>query len=442
MPSRIAVFGTGYLGATHAACMAELGHDVIGVDVDEAKLARLQSGKAPFYEPGLDDLLERNIAAGRLRFSTSYEEAAAFASVHFIGVATPQRPGEFAANMQYVDAVIDTLGPLLTEPTVILGKSTVPVGTAARLNERVRELAPAGDDVSVGWNPEFLREGYAVKDTLHPDRIVLGVDARSPGRVEEVVREVYADILAEGVPFIVTDLPTSELVKTAANAFLATKISFINAMAELCDITEADVTVLADAIGHDARIGRRFLNAGIGFGGGCLPKDIRAFMARAGELGANHALTFLSEVDSINMRRRTKMVELVQETVGGSLIGKRVAVLGAAFKPDSDDVRDSPALNISGQMQLQGASVSVYDPKAMDNSRALFPTLDYATSAIEACRGADATLVLTEWREFRTLAPADLEGVVRRRNILDGRNCLDPKTWRGAGWEYRGVGRR
>jgi UDPglucose 6-dehydrogenase len=303
-------------------------------------------------------------------------------------------------------------------------------------------LAPAGDAIDVAWNPEFLREGLAVPDTIHPDRIVLGVDKSRPGHAEEVARDIYGNLLEEGIPFLVTDLETSELVKTSANAFLATKISFINAMAEVCEVTGADVSALADAIGHDTRIGRKFLNAGIGFGGGCLPKDIRAFMARAGELGASQALTFLREVDSINMRRRTRMMELTRETVGGSLIGARVAVLGAAFKPESDDVRDSPALNIAGQIQLQGASVTVYDPKAMENSRQLFPTLGYATSALEACRGADVTLVLTEWREFRELEPADLDREVRQRNIIDGRNCLDREKWRTAGWTYRGVGRR
>ena len=438
----IAVFGTGYLGATHAACMAELGHDVLGVDVDAGKVAKLAAGEAPFYEPGLDEVLKSNVDAGRLRFTSSYEEAAEFANVHFIAVATPQKQGEFAADLKYVDAVIETLAPQLTVPTVIFGKSTVPVGTAARLGARARELAPVGDAVDVAWNPEFLREGYAVRDTLHPDRIVVGVDPNRPGRAEEVARDIYGNLIEDGIPFLVTDLATSELVKTSANAFLATKISFINAMAELCEATGADVSVLADAIGHDARIGRKFLNAGIGFGGGCLPKDIRAFMARAGELGASQALTFLREVDSINMRRRARMMELTREVVGGSLIGARVAVLGAAFKPESDDVRDSPALNIAGQIQLQGASVTVYDPKAMDNSRALFPTLGYATGVLEACCGADVTLVLTEWRQFRELEPADLDLVVRRRSIIDGRNCLDREKWRAAGWEYRGVGRR
>lgn len=442
MGCRIAVFGTGYLGATHAACMAELGHDVLGVDVDTAKLDKLAGGEAPFYEPALDHLLKANVDAGRLRFSSSYDEAAEFADIHFIGVATPQKRGEFAADMTYVDSVIEALAPRLSKPAVILGKSTVPVGTAARLSAMAQELSPAGDAVEVAWNPEFLREGYAVQDTLHPDRIVLGVDIQRKGRAEEVAREVYARIISEGAPFIVTDRETAELVKTAANAFLATKISFINAMAEVCEAAGADVSELADAIGYDARIGRRFLNAGIGFGGGCLPKDIRAFMARAGELGANQALTFLREVDSINMRRRTRMMEMTREVAGGSLIGARVAVLGAAFKPDSDDIRDSPALNIAGQIQLQGASVSVYDPKAIENSRILFPTLDYAVSAREACNGADVVLVLTEWEEFRQLEPEFLDPIVRCRRIIDGRNCLDQERWQRAGWLYRGMGRR
>ena len=299
-----------------------------------------------------------------------------------------------------------------------------------------------GDAAEVAWNPEFLREGFSVQDTLHPDRIVLGVDRYRQGDAEKMAREVYSRALAEGVPFLVTDLETAELVKTAANAFLATKISFINAMAEVCEAAGADVSELADAIGYDARIGRRFLNAGIGFGGGCLPKDIRAFMARAGVLGADLALTLLREVDSINMRRRSRMVELAREIMGGSLIGATVAVLGAAFKPDSDDIRDSPALNIAGQIQLQGASVTVYDPQAMENSKRLFPTLGYAPDVRSACSGADVVMVLTEWDEFRRLQPADLDAVVRHRRIIDGRNCLDPATWRAAGWAYRGVGRR
>jgi UDPglucose 6-dehydrogenase len=438
---RMVVLGTGYLGATHAACMADLGHEVLGIDVDPAKLAKLEAGEVPFFEPGLAEVLRRNTSSGRLRFSSSYKEAADFADVFFVAVATPQKQGEFGADLQFVDSVIATLAPLLDKPAVIFGKSTVPVGTAARLGQVARDLSPAGVAVEVAWNPEFLREGFAVPDTLHPDRLVLGVDEGGPGRAEAVAREIYADLLRAGTPFIVTDLATAELVKVSANAFLATKISFINAIAEVCEAAGADVTVLADAIGHDGRIGRRFLNAGLGFGGGCLPKDIRAFMARAGELGANQALTFLREVDSINMRRRTRMVEITREACGDSFIGARVSVLGTAFKPDSDDVRDSPALNVAGQIQLQGATVNVFDPQAMDNSRALFPTLNYATSAFEACEGADAVLVLTEWAEFRSIDPVALRSIVRSAVVIDGRNCLDASAWCAAGWAYRALGR-
>ncbi|SEB24997.1 MULTISPECIES: UDP-glucose/GDP-mannose dehydrogenase family protein [unclassified Mycobacterium] len=437
---RCTVFGTGYLGATHAAGMAELGHEVLGVDIDPGKIAKLAAGDIPFYEPGLRKMLRDNIEAGRLHFTTDYDEAAEFGDVHFLGVGTPQKKGEYAADLRYVQSVIDTLVPRLRRPAVIVGKSTVPVGTAAELGARARELAPAGIDVEVAWNPEFLREGFAVKDTLHPDRIVLGVQADSQ-RAEAAIRELYARILERGVPFLLTDLQTAELVKVSANAFLATKISFINAIAEVCEATNADVTVLADALGYDPRIGRRFLNAGLGFGGGCLPKDIRAFMARAGELGADPALTFLREVDSINMRRRTRMVELTTKACGGTLLGANIAVLGAAFKPESDDVRDSPALNVAGMLQLNGAAVNVYDPKAMDNSRRVFPTLNYSTSVLEACDRADAVLVLTEWQEFLDLDPEQLAATVRVKVIVDGRNCLDVAKWQAAGWRVHALGR-
>ena len=438
---RCNVFGTGYLGATHAAGMAELGHDVIGVDVDAGKIAKLAAGDVPFFEPGLRKLLSDNLAAGRLRFTTDYDLATEHADLHFLGVGTPQKKGEYGADLRHVHSVIDELVPRLTRPSVIVGKSTVPVGTAADLGRRARALAAYGVDVEVAWNPEFLREGYAVQDTLHPDRIVLGVQPDSI-RSEAAVRELYASLLAEGVPFLRTDLQTAELVKVSANAFLATKISFINAISEVCEIADADVTVLADALGFDPRIGRRFLNAGLGFGGGCLPKDIRAFMARAGELGAGNALAFLREVDSINMRRRTRMVELTTAACGGSLLGANIAVLGAAFKPESDDVRDSPALNVAGMLQLNGAAVNVYDPEALENSRKVFPTLNYSTSVAEACDRADAVLVLTEWREFVELDPAELADVVRNRVIVDGRNCLDVARWQSAGWRVHCLGRR
>lgn len=437
---KMTVFGTGYLGATHAACMAELGHEVLGVDVDENKIAALSSGTVPFYEPGLPEVLERNLASGRLSFSTDYALAAEFANVHFLGVGTPQRHGSYAADMTYVRAVIEQLVPLLQGEHVIFGKSTVPVGTAAELQELADSLAPEGTSVEIAWNPEFLREGYAVKDTITPDRIVLGVRS-GDSAAESLAREVYAQPLADNTPFLVTDLQTAELVKVAANAFLATKISFINAVSEICEIAGGDVVALADAIGHDDRIGRKFLGAGLGFGGGCLPKDIRAFMARAGELGADQALTFLREVDAINMRRRDRMVDLAKRAFNGSLLGHRVTVLGCAFKPNSDDVRDSPALSVAGSLSLGGAAVTVYDPQGMENARKVFPTLGYAESASEALSEAELVILATEWQEFRDLDPKAVAELVARTHIIDGRNVLDVASWNAAGWTVEALGR-
>ena len=434
----MSVFGCGYLGAVHAACMTELDHDVVGVDVLEEHVATLCRGEAPFYEPGLPDLLAAGLATGRLIFTTD-SSAAAEATVHFICVGTPQREHENAADLRYVYAAVETLIPMLKPGDVVVGKSTVPVGTAEKLAAKIRVVQP---DAELVWNPEFLREGFAVQDTLHPDRFVYGfADSEGGRRAATVLDEVYAAALADGTPRIETDLATAQLVKVAANSFLATKISFINAMAELCEATGADVTMLADAIGHDARIGRRFLNAGVGFGGGCLPKDIRAFMARAGELGVDQALSFLREVDAINMRRRVRMVDLAREVCGGSIVGRQIAVLGAAFKPDSDDVRDSPALSVAAQMQLQGARVVVTDPKAVANARKKWPELAFAATAEEAAAGAEVVLLLTEWPEYVALDPAALRGVVAEARIIDGRNCLDPVAWRSAGWTYRALGR-
>jgi UDPglucose 6-dehydrogenase len=419
---RISVVGCGYLGAVHAASMAELGHEVVGVDVDTAKIESLAQGRPPFHEPGFPELLTRSLSSGRLRFSADVAEARG-AQVHFVCVGTPQKRGEYAADLRYVEAAVAALVEVLAPGDLVVGKSTVPVGTAARLAELVSERVPGA---MLAWNPEFLREGFAVQDTLEPDRLVYGLPAGAEGdTAKAVLDEVYAAIVARGTPQVTTDYATAEMVKTAANSFLATKISFINAMAELCEATGADVKLLADAIGYDDRIGRKFLNAGLGFGGGCLPKDIRAFMARAGELGADQALTFLREVDNINMRRRIRMVELAREVCDGSLLGKRVAVLGAAFKPNSDDIRDSPALNVAAQLQLQGAVVTVTDPAAVENSRRLWPQLDYAATAEQAAAGADAVLVLTEWRAYRELDPVAFGAVVAQKRVLDGRNALD-----------------
>ncbi|MGP4031787.1 UDP-glucose dehydrogenase family protein [Pseudarthrobacter sp. 1C304] len=435
---KISVIGCGYLGAVHAACMAKLGHDVVGIDVDERKIAALSEAKSPFYEPGLDDLLEEVQATGRLFFTTDMA-AAAGCDVHFICVGTPQKKGENGADLSYVDAATSTLLPHLRPGNIVVGKSTVPVGTAARLAEWVRQVEPL---TQMMWNPEFLREGHAVSDTLRPDRLVYGVEGGSEDHPAVTTLDaVYASPLDAGTPRLVTDLATAELVKAAANSFLATKISFVNAMAEVCEASGADVTQLADAIGLDDRIGRKFLNAGVGFGGGCLPKDIRAFMARAGELGADQALTFLREVDAINMRRRTRVVELTRELCDGTLLGKRITVLGAAFKPESDDVRDSPALSIAAQLQLQGAVVTVTDPKALANAAGRFPELHYELDTDKAVQRADALLLLTEWQQYRDLEPYALAELVGVPRILDGRNVLDAAKWRAAGWSYRGLGR-
>jgi UDPglucose 6-dehydrogenase len=435
---RVSVIGCGYLGTVHAVCMAKLGHEVVGIDVDARKILELQAGRAPFFEPDLPELLTEVLETGRLKFSSSMADAKG-SEVHFLCVGTPQRKGEYATDMRFVDSAFMSLLDALEPGNLVVGKSTVPVGTAARLADELAERHP---EAMLAWNPEFLREGFAVKDTLSPDRFVYGIPAGESGvRATELLDSVYTTPLALGTRRLCSDYATAELVKAAANSFLATKISFINAMAEVCEVTGADVTLLADAIGMDERIGRKFLNAGIGFGGGCLPKDIRAFMARAGELGADQALTFLREVDDINVRRRIQVVELTRKLLGGSLLGKRITVLGAAFKPNSDDVRDSPALNIAAQLQLQGADVTVTDPQAIPGASARFPDLVYERDIDIAITDADALLLLTEWEEYRALTPAHAASLVRTRNILDGRNVLACDRWRAAGWNFKGIGK-
>ncbi|MFB8167447.1 UDP-glucose dehydrogenase family protein [Kitasatospora purpeofusca] len=437
MRHRLTVIGSGYLGITHAACMAELGYEVLGLDIDEDRVHSLNQGELPIHEKGLEELLRRNLAAGRLRFGTDPKEAAAFGDLHFLCLGTPQRKDSGAADLSQLDAAVDALAPHLDRPCLVVGKSTVPVGTAERLAARLTALAPAGEAVELAWNPEFLREGHAVEDTLAPDRIVLGV---RPGRAEGLLRDLYGPL--GDIPTVVTDYATAELVKIAANAFLATKISYINAIAEVCEAAGADVVRLAEALGHDERIGRRFLAAGLGFGGGCLPKDIRAFVARAEELGTGESLEFLRQVDAINLRRRSRAVDHARELVAGSFAGRKVAVLGAAFKPESDDIRDSPALAVAAAIAREGGQVSVYDPAALDNARKAFPDLAYAASAAAAARGAEVVLLLTEWREFVELDPAALGEEVAVRAVVDGRNVLDPEAWRAAGWTYRSLGRR
>jgi UDPglucose 6-dehydrogenase len=435
--ARVTVIGTGYLGLTHAVCLADLGHDVLAVDVDAEKIAQVTRGEAPFFEPGLEPLLRKNLDAGRLRFTMSFAEVGTFGEVHFLCVGTPE--GESGrADLGAVYGAAEALAPYLTAPCLVVGKSTVPVGTARQVMARMRAIAPAGDEVELAWNPEFLREGFAVQDSLAPDRIVLGVVS---GRAEARLRQVYSVPLEAGSPLLVMDLETAELVKVAANAFLATKISFINAMAEVCEESGADVMPLAEALGLDARIGRRFLSPGLGYGGGCLPKDIRGFRATAADLGVSSLVSLLATVDEINLGRRERVVALARHAAGGTLADRRVAVLGVAFKPNSDDVRDSPSLAVCDQLVAEGAIVSVHDPVAMPSAARKRPGLRYVPSVSEAAEGADLVLHLTEWSDYRVIDPAALASVVARQVIIDARCCLDAALWRAAGWTVHVLGR-
>ena len=434
MALKLSVIGTGYLGATHAACMASLGFKVIGFDIEASKIDLLSKGKVPFYEPELEELLSEQIKSGRLTFTNNIADLAE-ADVHFICVGTPQVKNGNAADLTYVNSALESIAKFVKPGGLVVGKSTVPVGTATKLRNRLLELNPKAD---LAWNPEFLREGFAVEDTLRPNRLVVGVVNDS---AEQILKEVYANNLKEKTPWVRADLPTSELVKVAANSFLATKISFINAMAEICEAAGGDVTVLAKAIGYDPRIGSRFLQAGIGFGGGCLPKDIRAFMARAEELGASQAVEFLKEIDAINLRARQRIIELVRKDLADDLRGKKVAILGAAFKPDSDDVRDSPALDIAAQIQAAGAVVTVHDPKAIANAQKRFPALNFADDVNATLKDAEIVLHLTEWKIYREIDPVKVKSIVKNPIIIDGRNALDRDLWQSAGWKFRALGR-
>jgi len=434
MTLKLSVIGTGYLGATHAACMASLGFEVIGFDTEVSKIELLSQGKVPFYEPDLEELLAEQIKSGRLRFTKDINDLADV-DVHFICVGTPQVKGGNAADLTYVNSALESIAKIVKPGGLVVGKSTVPVGTATRLRDRLIELNPNAD---LAWNPEFLREGFAVEDTLRPNRLVVGV---TNDNSEKILKEVYATNLKENTPWVRADLPTAELVKVAANSFLATKISFINAMAEICEAAGGDVTILAKAIGYDPRIGNRFLQAGIGFGGGCLPKDIRAFMARAEELGAKQAVEFLKEVDAINLRARQRIIELVRRDLSEDLVGKNVAILGAAFKPDSDDVRDSPALDIAAQIQAAGAVVTVHDPKAIANAQKRFPALKFAEEINNTLKDAEIVLHLTEWKIYREINPTQVKSLVKTAIMIDGRNALDRDAWRAAGWKFRALGR-
>jgi len=436
-PLRLTVIGIGYLGLTHAACMADLGHQVLAIDTDRDRVARVAAGEMPFFEPGLEPLLRKGLETGRLRFTTSYQEVAAFGEVHFLCVGTPQRP-DGAADLRYVTGAIDSLAPHLRSACLIAGKSTVPAGTARTLLASIRAAAPAGDAVDLAWNPEFLREGHAVADTLRPDRFVFGVTTPA---AEAVLRQVYAAPLADGIPALSMGLETAELVKVSANAFLAVKISFINAVADACEAAGADVTQLTAALAYDERIGRRGMAPGLGFGGGCLPKDIRAFRATAAALGVESIARLLGDVDEINTARRAHVVNMARKAAGGTLSGKKITALGVAFKPNSDDVRDSPSLDVIGQLAAEGALVTAHDPVALDNASRLRPDLRSAKSVLEAAQDADLVLHLTEWGEYRSLDPAALAAVVTHPVIIDARCALDTRAWQSAGWTVHTVGR-
>jgi UDPglucose 6-dehydrogenase len=417
--------------------MADLGHEVLAIDSDREKLSKAAAGEVPFYEPGLEPLLQKNLETGRLRFTDSFAEVADFGDIHFLCVGTPQGPGG-EADLTHLHAASDMLAPLLYRRCVVVGKSTVPVGTARQLLARLRSRSPVGELIDLIWNPEFLREGFAVQDTLSPDRIVLGV---TQDESAEVLRQVYAAPVAAGSPVLIMDFETAELVKVSANAFLATKISFINVIAEMCEATRADVVALADALGYDQRIGRRFLGPGLGFGGGCLPKDIRALAVAAEMLGVNSLANLLATVDVINQGRRNRVVTIARVAVGGSLVGARMGVLGVAFKPHSDDIRDSPSLDVCNQLIAEGAIVTVHDPAAAAKAAKEHPQLRFAASVLEACRDADLVLHLTEWPEYQAIDPTVVAQIVSRPVLIDARCALDAAQWRNAGWTVHVLGR-
>jgi UDPglucose 6-dehydrogenase len=437
MGEAIGVIGAGYLGATQAVCLAELGHCVLALDTDAEKVAWLNRGAPPFFEPGLGDLLQRNLSSGRLRFTTSSVELAAHAGIQVVCVGTPQQVDGLAADTSQVFAAANAVVPHLRAPTLLVGRSTVPVGTAARLAELCTRIAPAGVNVEVAWSPEFLREGQAVADTMDPARLVFGVTS---AEAEKTLRRIFG-VGEDHDRVVVTDLATAELVKVSANAFLATKISFANALADLCEAVGGDVLTLTDALGRDERIGRHFLGTGVGYGGGCLPKDLRALLARAGEVGVGSSFAFLAEVDAINLRQRQRVLDAAVAECGGDVAGRRIAALGASFKPMTDDVRDSPALDIAGRLHALGARVVVHDPVANESAARTHPALAYASSVEEALGGAHLVVHLTEWAEFAALDPLALLPLVARPRMLDARSSLDRSLWEEAGWSYRALGR-
>ncbi|GAA5230131.1 UDP-glucose dehydrogenase family protein [Arthrobacter cryoconiti] len=433
---KVSVIGCGYLGAVHAATMASLGHTVVGLEPDATKVWALAQGLPPFHEPGLQELVQEGLISGRLEFTTE-PSAVAGSSVHFICVGTPQAKTAMDADLSQILAAIDALLPYLHPGDVVAGKSTVPVGTSELVSRRLE-----GSGAFLAWNPEFLRQGSAVSDSLHPERIVYGLPSGgNRSRIQTVLDTVYAPLLDGGTPRIVTDWATAELIKSAANAFLAMKLSYINAVGELCEQVGADVVGLSLALGLDGRIGADYLKAGVGFGGGCLPKDLRSFRVQAKDHGVDSLEELLSLVDGINADARYRAGESALRMCGGSVVGRRIGVLGAAFKADTDDVRDSPALDIALQLAAEGAQVTVSDPRVPEHTWLAYPQLSFVRHAEQALRGAELAMLLTPWPEFVGLDPAETALLMSVPRMYDGRNALDPVAWKTAGWEYYGAGR-
>jgi UDPglucose 6-dehydrogenase len=432
---RIAVIGTGYVGLVSGACFSEFGVNVVCVDKDEGKIARLQRGEIPIFEPGLDQLVESNVKAGRLSFTTDLAAAVAGADAVFIAVGTPSRRGDGHADLSYVFAAAEEIARALTGYAVIVTKSTVPVGTGRKVQAIVRKTRPDAQ-FDVVSNPEFLREGSAIGDFMRPDRVVIGAETE---RSQEIMRTLYRPLYLIETPIVFTAIETAELIKYAANSFLAAKITFINEIADLCEKVGADVQDVARGIGLDGRIGKKFLHAGPGYGGSCFPKDCLALVRTAQEAGA--PVSIIETVVKVNDQRKLKMADRIVAACGGEVAGKTLAVLGLTFKPNTDDMRDSPALAILPALQAAGARIRAYDPEGMDEARKLLPDLVYCGNAYETMAGADALVIITEWNEFRALDLERVKRLLKAPRLIDLRNVYKPQEMAAAGFEYTSIGR-
>jgi UDPglucose 6-dehydrogenase len=432
---RIAMIGTGYVGLVSGACFAEFGVEVTCVDKDEAKIESLKQGQIPIFEPGLEQLVENSVKAGRLSFTTELKNAVAEADGVFIAVGTPSRRGDGHADLTYVYAAAKEIAQALRGYTVVVTKSTVPVGTGKEVARIIRETRPDAE-FDVVSNPEFLREGSAINDFMRPDRVVIGTNAE---RAREVMRQLYRPLYLIETPMVLTSVETSELIKYAANTFLATKITFINEIADLCEALNCDVHDVARGIGLDGRIGRKFLHPGPGYGGSCFPKDTLALVRTAQE--AASPLRIVETVVEVNDRRKRRMADKIIEACGGSVAGKTIAVLGLTFKPNTDDMRDSPSLVIVPALQQAGATVRAYDPEGMEEAKRLLTDVVWCDTAYEGMGGADALVILTEWNQFRALDLARVKRLLRQPVLVDLRNIYEPADMIAAGFAYTSIGR-